>query len=343
MTDLKYSIIDIANHSGLSKSTVSRVITGNGYTSPEAREKVLKAVEELQFTPNGLARAMVLQRTNTIGVIIYRQHYPIASHPFYGKILDAILTAAEALNYSVFVSTDKEMSQRSADFMLEKRVDGLIVISRISDEMVKYIHKFDIPYLMINRHVEDNVVQIYNDDRKGGQLAANHLLALGHRDIAVIAGPQDMNHSHHLRFDSFKRQVEVAGLKLTEAFTINSQTTNFEDGYELLSQLWERSHKKPTAIFATSDMLALGAMRALADKGIRIPQDVSVIGFDNIDYADYAFPPLTTIHVEKWNMGYDAVTILDQLIRKQQAPSGKLAYQPTIVKRASTDICPRKI
>jgi DNA-binding LacI/PurR family transcriptional regulator len=118
---LSSTIKDIALHAGVSKSTVSRVIAGNGYTSKETQEKVLAAIKELQYKPNGVARAMVSQRTNNIGVIIYRQHHPIASHPFYRRILDAILMKAENLGYSVFVTTDKEMSRNSADFMREKK------------------------------------------------------------------------------------------------------------------------------------------------------------------------------------------------------------------------------
>lgn len=335
---MRHTIIDIARLSGMSKSTVSRVISGKGSISPEAREKVYKAIEELQFKPNALARAMVLQRTHTIGVIIYRQHYPIASHPFYGKILDAILTAAEALKYSVIVSTDKEMSQQSADFMLEKRIDGLIAISRISKKMVRYIHQFDIPYLMINRHVEEEVVQIYNDDHKGGQLAADHLIGLGHRNIAVIAGPQDVDHSHYVRVESFYSQAKRHGIERSADWMLSSETSNFDDGYRILNSIWERSQEKPTAIFATSDMLALGAIKALTEKGLRIPQDVSVLGFDNIDYANFSIPPLSTIDIEKWNMGYDAVTILDQLIQKKPIAVGKMPYQPKLIHRGSTGI-----
>lgn len=335
---LRHTILDIARHSGISKSTVSRVISGKGSTSAEAREKVLKAIEELQFKPNALARAMVLQRTNTIGVIIHGQHYPIASHPFYGKILDAILSAADKLKYSVFVSTDNDMTQQSANFMLENRVDGVIAISRVSDETVQSIHKFDIPYLLINRHVEEDVVQIYNDDEMGGQLAADHLIDLGHRNIAVIAGPQTKKHSHAVRADSFIKKARKRGLQHSDLVIVHSNSSNFDDGFRLLNNLWERSHNKPTAVFATSDMLALGAIRALIQKGLQIPTDISVLGFDNIDYANYSTPSLSTIDVDKWNMGFNAVVVLDQLIQRNPIQNGSLCYVPQLIQRASTGL-----
>ncbi|XJZ26615.1 LacI family DNA-binding transcriptional regulator [Bacillota bacterium Lsc_1132] len=334
---MSYTIIDIASLAGVSKSTVSRVISGNGYTSQDTRQKVLKAIEELQYKPNGVARAMVSQRTNNIGVIIYRQHHPIASHPFYGKILDAILMKSESLGYSVFVTTDKEMSMKSADFMLEKRVDGLILISRLSQEVIGYIDTFKVPYLSVNGTTEkDDVIQIVNHDHKGGRLVAEHLYQLGHRKILVIAGPQE-HRSHKLRFAGFCEGIGQLGGKVIKKDIYYSPTSTFEDGYKILSSNWnEFFERKPTAIFATNDMLALGAMQILLEKGLCIPQDVAVVGFDNIDYSKMAYPPLTTVHVEKERMGEDAVILLDKLIKKENIQTHFAEYEPKLVIRKST-------
>ncbi|CAG7638162.1 LacI family DNA-binding transcriptional regulator [Paenibacillus allorhizosphaerae] len=331
------TIIDIARHAGVSKSTVSRVISGKGYTSPEVREKVMLAARELQYKPNAVARAMVSQRTYNIGIIIYRKDYPIVSHPIYGKIVDSILAAAEAMNYSVFVSTDKEMSQRTADYMLEKRVDGLVLISRLSQEMIGYIDSFHIPYLMVNGTVENNnVIQIVNDDRQGGRIAADHLYALGHRRIGIIAGPQD-HRSHHLRYEGFSRRMRELGCDISEQHIALSPHSTFEEGAACFHQLWERSHSKlPNAIFATNDMLALGAMRVMLEKGLRIPQDISVIGSDNIDFASFSNPPLTTIHTEKDQMGRDAVYRLNRLIHKLELHPERIEYEPKLIVRGTT-------
>ena len=334
---MAYTIKDIALQAGVSKSTVSRVISENGYTSKEAREKVLKAIKEMRYKPNGVARAMVSQRTNNIGVIIYRQHHPIASHPFYGKILDAILMSAARLNYSVFVTTDKEMSLISADYMLEKRVDGLILISRLSQEVIGHIDKFNIPYLMVNGTMEKNdVIQIVNKDRKGGEMVADHLYQLGHRHISVIAGPQE-HRSHHLRLEGFLERMRELGCSICQEDIFYSPTSTFEDGYKGLSIICEHvCIKKPTAIFATNDMLALGAMKALLEKGLRIPEDVAISGFDNIDYSNMFYPPLTTVQVDKNRMGEDAVLLLDHLIKKEQVTSMRIEYEPQMIIRKST-------
>lgn len=338
---MSVTIIDIARQVGVSKSTVSRVIAGTGYTSPETREKVLEAIKELQYKPNAVARAMVSQRTHNIGVIIYRQHLSIMSHPFYGKILDSILVTAESMNYSVFVSTDKDMSLRSADYMLEKRVDGLVLISRLSQEMIGYLDSFDVPYLMVNGTTENSsVLQLVNDDRKGGKMAADHLFELGHRDIGVIAGPQE-HRSHHLRLESFCQRLRDRSCGISADHISYSPTSTFEDGKESFMAMWERSPIKPTAFYATNDMLALGAIRGILEKGLRIPQDISVIGSDNIDYASLANPPLTTIHIEKEKMGHDSIVMLDRIIQKQIVDPERIEYEPKLIVRSTTGPVPR--
>jgi LacI family transcriptional regulator/LacI family purine nucleotide synthesis repressor len=334
---LSSTIIDIALHAGVSKSTVSRVISGSGYTSKETREKVMKAIEELQYKPNGVARAMVSQRTNNIGVIIYRQHHPIASHPFYGKILDAILMKSESLGYSVFVTTDKEMSLKSADFMLEKRVDGLILISRLSQDVMGYIDTFNVPYLIVNGTTEKNdVIQLANQDHLGGRLVAEHLYQLGHRRIFVIAGPQE-HRSHKLRFIGFCERINELGGEVLKSDVYYSPTSTFEDGFKALNSHWNKfTVTKPTAIFATNDMLAIGAMQVLLEKGYRIPKDIAVVGFDNIDYSKMFYPPLTTVDVEKVKMGEDAVTLLDRLIKKEHVDESFTYYVPKLIIRKSS-------
>ncbi|MFD0679976.1 MULTISPECIES: LacI family DNA-binding transcriptional regulator [unclassified Paenibacillus] len=336
---MSYTIIDVANIANVSKSTVSRVISGKGYTSPETREKVMNAIQELQYKPNAVARAMVSHRTYNIGVIIYRKDYPIVSHPIYGKILDSILAAAESLNYSVFVSTDKEMSLRSADYMLEKRVDGLVLVSRLSQEMIGYIDGFDIPYLMVNGTAENNnVIQLVNNDRKGGRMAADHLYEQGHRHFGVIAGPQE-HRSHHLRYEGFYERLRERGCEISNEHIYFSPTSLFDDGCKGLYSIWERSHRNnlyPTAIFATNDMLALGAIRAIMEKGLRIPQHISIVGSDNIDFASLSNPPLTTIHTEKEKMGQDSVFMLNRLIQKLEINPVQIEYEPKLIIRGTT-------
>lgn len=333
---MSYNIKEIALRAGVSKSTASRVISGNGYASPEARERVLGVVEELQYKPSAVARAMVSQRTNNIGVIIYRDEHPIVSHPVYGKIVDSILTAAQARGYSVFLTTDQEMSLRSTDFMLEKRVEGLILISRLRQNVIDYIKKFNIPYLMVNGSTDDPaVIQIVSMDEEGGGRAASYLHQLGHRRFFVIAGPQE-HRSHNLRLKGFRESMERMADKM-EMSVILSPESNFAQGYRLLDENWDFFvRSKFTALFATNDMMALGAMKLLTERSVRIPEQVAVMGFDDIDYAAMYSPSLTTVRVDMSKIGSDAVRMLDRLVKQEEVPVRLNAYPSELVIREST-------
>lgn len=314
---MNLNIEGIAKLAGVSRSTVSRVISGKGYTSPETRERVLAVIEQMQYKPNAVARAMVSQRTNSIGVIVFRERQPIVSHPLYGKLIDAILPAAESLGYSVFLETDQEMSLRSTDFMLEKRVDGLILISRLRKNVIDYVKKFDVPYLMVNGSTDDpDVIHLVSDDESGGRQAAAHLFDLGHRKIFVLAGPQE-HRSHNLRLEGFLAWfAERDGLE--DLTVVHSAESNFEHGQRLMAEHWEAFKRHGcTAVFATNDMLALGAMRVLSEQSVAVPDQVSVMGFDGTDHAAVCSPSLTTVQVDTARIGADAVMMLDRLVRKE--------------------------
>jgi DNA-binding LacI/PurR family transcriptional regulator len=332
---LKATIHDIAKIAGVSKSTVSRVISGNGYVSPEAREKVLRATEVLNYRPNALARAMVSRHTRNIGVIIYRQHYPIASHPFYGKILDSILETAAQMDYSIFVSTDQEISSRSADFLLEKRVDGLILISRLNHELIDYFKGSDIPFVMVNGSTDDqDVIHLVNDDLNGGRMAADHFLACGYRSIAVIAGPQD-HRSHSLRLRGFRARLAESGIHLADRQICYAATSQFQEGYQFVHTM-RKEAQMPEAIFATNDMMAIGAIQAISETGGRIPTDIAVMGFDDIDFAAMSNPSLTTVKSAKSQMGRQAVEMLDQLIQGNTDLPKRAQFSAELIVRSST-------
>jgi len=331
-----YNIKEIAILSGVSKSTVSRVISGIGYASPEVRKRVLDVVEQLQYKPSAVARAMVSQRTNNIGVILFRDTHPIVSHPVYGKIVDAVLTAAQALGYSVLLTTDQEMSLRSTDFMLEKRVDGLILVSRLRQNVIDYVKKFNIPYLMVNGSTDDpEVVHIVSMDEEGGGQAAAYLRQLGHRKLFVIAGPQE-HRSHNLRLKGFTDHLERMDGE-TLLTVVLSPESEFQQGYRLMAEHIDFFIREGfTALFATNDMMALGAMKLLQEKEIRIPGQVAVMGFDDIDYAAMSCPSLTTVKVDKSKIGYDAVRIIDGLIKGNNVSPVLNEYTSELIVRQST-------
>lgn len=367
-TKLSYSLRELAQLAGVSKSTASRVISGNGYASPDVRERVLKAAEELRYKPNAVARAMVAKRTYNIGVIVFRDKLPIVSHTLYGKIVDEILMAAENLGYSIFLKTDREMSLRSMDYMLEQRVDGLILISRLRKNVIDYVKKFNIPYIMVNGSTEDpDVVHLVSNDEAGGERAAEHLYDQGHRRFFIVAGPVE-HRSHSLRLSGFLNKlgslddgkrtiaeedkqsgqgsdgiVDETSTKAEDASRISivtvaeSPDSGFDSGVRLMEERYEQFRSGGyTALFATNDMLALGAMKVLLENGVHVPEDVSVMGYDNTDLGGMYHPALTTVSVDAAGLGRDAVAILDRIIGGEENVPRLIEYESEVIARRST-------
>ncbi|MGP0585023.1 LacI family DNA-binding transcriptional regulator [Paenibacillus timonensis] len=335
-----HGLRELAQLAGVSKSTASRVISGNGYASPEVKERVLQAAETLRYKPNAVARAMVTKRTNNLGVIVFREQPPIVSHPLYGKIIDEILVAAEARGYSVFLKTDREMSLRSTDFLLEQRVDGLILVSRLQKNVIDYVKKFNLPYLMVNGSTDDpDVIHLVSNDETGGSRAADYLYGQGHRKFFVIAGPIE-HRSHSLRLAGFTRRLEQLGIS-TESNAVKivpSPESNFAYGVKLMEEHYQVFRDQGyTALFTTNDMLALGAMKLLLDRGVRIPQEAAVMGYDDIELGSMYSPSLSTVSVDAAGIGRDAVELLDKLIQGVTDLPKLVEYNSHVVIRQSTE------
>ncbi|OWR30160.1 LacI family transcriptional regulator [Saccharibacillus sp. O23] len=350
---MNYSLRELAQLAGVSKSTASRVISGSGYASADVRERVLKAAEELRYKPSAVARAMVAKRTHNIGVIVFRDRLPIVSHTLYGKIVDEILMAAESLGYSIFLKTDREMSLRSTDYMLEQRVDGLILVSRFRKNVIDYVKNFNIPYVMVNGSTEDpEVVHLVSDDERGGERAAEHLYSLGHRRFFIVAGPGE-HRSHSLRLSGFCKKLTELGIPCGSREAANGLTadtpqagyvyiaespdSSFDSGLQLM-----RAHEEIfrsggyTAVFGTNDMLALGAMKVLLERGVRVPQDAAVMGYDNTELGGMYHPSLTTVSVDAEGLGRDAVATLHKMIGGEAGVPRLIEYDSQVIIRQST-------
>lgn len=336
---MNHGLRELAQLAGVSKSTASRVISGSGYASPEVRERVMRAAESLSYKPNAVARAMVTKRTNNIGVIVFREKLPIVSHPLYGTIIDEILLASEARGYSVFLKTDKEMSLRSTDYMLEQRVDGLILVSRLRKNVIDYVKRFNIPYVMVNGSTEDpDVIHLVSNDEAGGGRAADYLHGQGHRRFFVIAGPGE-HRSHSLRLQGFTRRLEQLGVDSSSdrVSIVPSPESSFDYGARLMAEHYNVFRRGGyTALFMTNDMLALGAMKFLLDRGVRIPEEVAVMGYDNIELGGMYSPGLSTVSVDASGIGRDAVEILDKLIQGEAGLPRLIEYESEVIARQST-------
>ncbi|OPH47693.1 LacI family transcriptional regulator [Paenibacillus ferrarius] len=326
---MKVSIFDVAKRSGLSVVTVSRVINQAGTVREKNRQKVLDAMKELDYHPNAAARSLARGKTGIIGLAITTLN---------DSFLDAVVKEindrlaekgyflALSISTEVFASFDNSMFQ-------EDRVDGVIMLSPVhEDDYVMELKKKKIPFVMLdNQHVHPSVSSVIIDNYKGGYDATKHLIDLGHTEIAHICGPAPyLSSSERLR--GFVSAMEDAGLNPS---WIEQGDFSITSGYKATSG-WIKSGKLPSAVFAADDLTAFGVIDALKNAGYKIPQDVSVIGFDDQIFSAEFHPMLTTIRQPAESMGRHGVDLLLKWIDGTVKRNTTVQLEPELIIREST-------
>ncbi|GKU77439.1 LacI family DNA-binding transcriptional regulator [Paenibacillus sp. L3-i20] len=329
---MKVSIFDVARKSGLSVVTVSRVINNAGTVREKNRAKVLQAMQALNYHPNAAARSLARGKTGVIGITI-----ATLNDSFLDAVVKEINDRMKAHNYllALFISDDEESDLHHAIFQ-EDRVDGMILLSPIHEvRYVEALMRKQIPFIMIDNQQEDIVApSVRVDNFQGGYWATKHLIDLGHTDIAHISGSTP--------FLSSKERVAGYIQAMTEANlhtrVVPGQFT-IESGYEIGEQ-WVHSATVPTAVFAGDDMMAYGVMDAFKNNGLRIPTDVSVVGYDDQLFATQLRPQLTTIRQPVEQIGGNAIELLLRCIEDPEShmSSKPIKLQPELLIRQST--CP---
>ncbi|MBB6448759.1 DNA-binding LacI/PurR family transcriptional regulator [Geomicrobium halophilum] len=332
---MKKTIYDIAKHAGVSIATVSRVINNTGRMSDETRKRILRIMEEFDYLPNMHASALTGKKTNSIGVIV-----PDVSNPFFGEIVKFIQLFAEEQGYTVIIgSTDYHPEKEANYFSLlkQKSVDGLIMATSVdSDESLERLQEIvddNVPLAMLTHDrmpFPMDVVTI--DDSMGGYIATNHLLELGHKDIVFVTGSQTMT-SFRDRIKGARQSLEHNGVEFHESQIIKSHFS-IEGAKEDIGQYLE-THL-PTAIFAVNDVFACATIQAARKRGVKVPEDLSVVGFDNTVLAEVTDPPLTTISQPKADMGKQIVRMLVEAIEGKKTSKSKIILSPELIIRQST-------
>lgn len=299
------TIKDVARLAGVSKSTVSRVLSNSGKYSQEAKEKVMQAAKELNYTSNAIARAMVTKQTGNIGFLIHHRHEPVLSHPFYSQLLSAVVETATVYNHGVLVFTDRDIQKCIENFQAQ-RVDGVILASRMTRDILERFSAANIPVVLVNHSVKaENASYVKNDDYGGAYDAVYYLLKQGHRRIGLICDPDERQ-----RYEAYKQALHHHGVAYDESLVYFTDA-EVEQGKQGARYFLGQS-RLPSAIFAANDMTAIGVIKELKANGIQVPHDVSVVGFDDIEFASLYEPALTTVKVDKTLIGELAVR---QLLR----------------------------
>src|ERR671911_938459 len=340
------TIQDVAARSEVSISTVSRVVTGAVAVEPATAERVREAIADLGYRPNLLARSFRRRVTHTIGLLV-----PDNSNPFFAELARTIENAGFAEGYSVVLCNSdlSEVKQETyIDVLLANRVDGLILASSGliptvgSHDAVRRILDAGAPCVVVDRDLgETPVDQVLVDNDQGGYLAGEHLIALGHRRIACLVGPSDLTPSAG-RIAGFQRALANAGLEVAPEGLVRGNGRP-DGGAAAARQLLERGIVAAgdiTAIFAFNDQMATGALGALQRAGLRVPADISVVGFDDIPQSSAIFPALTTIAQPIGEMGTVGVRLLlDRIAQgrtESHAPYQRVRLATRLVVREST-------
>ena len=323
---------DVAKVAGVSYATVSRALSGSSEIGSETRKRILKLCEEMGYTPNTVARSMVMRRTNIIGVIVAS-----LDNPFMSELTTHLEIYARRCGYSLMVcnsSYDRELEKEVFSVLVGRQVDGIILlpVGNESYESLKMLTA-QVPTVFISENMQDlpeNYVAV--DNRAGTRMATEYLYENGHRKILYF-GCRRGSVTHQLRLEGYREACAALGIEADVVYSPFERSSH-EAGYQLANTYFAGEHDH-TALLCASDALAIGAMQAAYEHGIRIPDDVSVMGFDNISFAGLPLINLTTVDQPKQRMANAAV---DMLIRRMQAPENghvQKIVPPSLVVRGS--------
>jgi len=326
---------DVAREAGVSVNTVSRALAGKPDVSPETRARVLEVAERLGYRPNKLARGLRSNKTGTIGVVVTD-----IANPFFGALVKGVERAARQHDYSIILQDtdeDYEREREAIQVMLAERVDGLLITPvQTGTETIEELKEAGLPFVLLGRHFDDlETDYVVTDDVEGGFLATEHLIKLGHKRIAMINGPLHISSARE-RFQGYKKALDHYGIELDESI-VSAGATTTEEGYELTKSLLDRP-ARPTAIFAYSDFVAFGVMRAIREARLKVPEDVAVVGYDDVEFSSHLEVPLTTVKIPKGLLGERAVeSLLNKIDGKvSDRKPEQIVLQVKVVTRAST-------
>lgn len=315
------TIKDVASRAGVSVATVSRVLNEKGLVREDTIRRVLEAAAALNYVPHGGARSLSTRRTSTVGVVL-----PDLHGEFFSEMIRGIDVAARRRGYHLLVSgSHSEWSEMSAVLLAVRgRVDGMIVMApELEAERIASWLPTGLPVVLLNGRAE-GAWSVAVDNSQGAGSMMQHLFSLGHREIAYISGPEG-NADATERLRAWHTAMQGAGVGRIDELLVQgdfSETAGYEAGYTILSR-----ERRPTAVFAANDAMAIGALCAVREQGVRVPDEMAVVGFDDIPIARFVSPPLTTVSVEIAELGRQAFELFLEASEQDREP--RLQILPT--------------
>jgi LacI family transcriptional regulator len=323
-------VVDVARAAKVSVGTVSNVVSGARNVRPETRERVERAIAELGFRPNTIARALIRRRTQTVGMVI-----PDVTNPFFSDLIWEVERALTDADYAVVFgnsANDPVRERRYLEAFLSRRVDALVVVVTAGADL-DFVRGLaaEVPTVFVDRLVPPDVESVVGDNAAGMTLVVDHFVALGHRRLALVNGDEGLE-TARARQAGLEAALARHGLELaarsTGEFTL-------ESGEEQAEALFGRG-ERPTAVVAANDLLAMGVLAAASSRGLNVPGDISVSGYDDIAYAAFTSPPLTTVRQPARSMGEEAVRLLLARLEGEGNRPRRVVVEPELRVRTST-------
>jgi len=338
MMNKRITAKDVANAAGVSRSTVSFVLnnTDGMRISEETRQKVLQAAEELNYHPDASARSMVKGKTYIIGFVIRQEPDKAYADLLLPEVMRGISeVAAEHSYHMIFKPVPPEDETNSlTTLFLEHQVDGLIVSGPLAnDQEIVELFNASAPIILQGRIDYPDIPSVDINNRKAAEKAVNHLIDLGHKEIAFLSNASLNYSSSKDRLTGYRRALEQAGIPYNEDLVFFGDRTP-DSGYQAIKAVLQ-SPIKPSAIFIASDTVALGCLNALYERNIRVPEDIAIMGFDDIPLSKHLAPPLSTIHIPAYQLGWNAANLLIKWLDKKEIPNENCILETELIVRES--------
>lgn len=325
------TIHDVAKLAKVSIATVSRVMSGSDPVNPQTQKRVLEAMEKLNYKPNGLARNLRSLRAKMIVALM-----PDIKNPFFSEVIRGIEDGARAAGYNVLIgSTEGDVNRENEYIQLleENRADGVILTTALIDrKFVEEVAKRSPTVLACEYVPGSDIPTVSIDNESAARKITKHLLSLGHTRIAHITGPSKVILSQ-ARLNGYIQALHQHGI-IEEELLIQEGNFTLQSGYNCARKLLS-INELPTAIFAASDEMAIGAMKAARDRGLRVPKDISIVGFDDIDISSFMQPPLTTIYQPRYDIGRHSVELLLKILRGEELEQTQIVLEDSLIIRES--------
>jgi LacI family transcriptional regulator, galactose operon repressor len=329
-------IKDVAREANVSVATVSRVINNIPLVNDETKKKVLEAIEKTGYKPNAIARSLKMQKTNTFGIMI-----PDISNSFYTQVVRGVEDICNMYEYNIILCNtdlDPQKEQRYLDVLMEKQSDGILYIGKgISQELKEKMVQSNVPLVTgaIHDH-EYSIPSVMIDNEAAAYDMTKYLISLGHKKIAHFSDNDHNSIVAREREEGYKRALEKEGIEMTKEWQL-MDTYNAQGGYKMMGALLDlKEENRPTAIVAANDEVAIGAIRKAIESGIKIPEDMSIAGFNNFSISEWVNPSITTVSHPMYDIGAVSARMLIKMINKEELESKNIIVPHEIIEREST-------